>query len=447
MQGSSKYHIMKDVNSLSKSSSHLSASQTEPTKAIHKLPLRRVASYSETRTKTMSNGLKEPTVISLSKDQIDAVLLSLRVPVPISNEKCDQVDAATQSSPTPIAETSELASSPRCDIQVANERTPESSSNCDANKLSITENLRCGKRSGQQMYDPAKKGLILDTHSLCPPTDDLPSPPLDREVAAINKGQKRKIEREKPSPLRALHLAPEFSEAPPMAKLPRLHISSERGSTTDLELASPLPEEKSPLPTAQNIIACTSLSFENSRSTQTSLVRAPLPYVGLKRAPIILSSLASRVGQPFAVTSSVSQPVQLIMMTDGQICSPTLSYVMPVAYSPPLTPNSCETSPTLFTYSQVGASPNTFPKGAMIIGQPSLCRPIPKEPAVVDGSNVAVTDEASGSLTTFFGHTPESTLPSGVESVDTTINAKGVVEVSMKDCNNLVRKLALPDIC
>lgn len=160
------------------------------------------------RTKAGGSNLKQPTVIPLTKEQIDAVLRSLKVPIPV--RKGLGVDATTQSSPLdePLmteeqgqieTDLGEVKAEPEEEVVVMrqlNEKTPVITINTPEKVV-----IKRPAQNGDSI--PLDKRIKLDFDS----TSDEQSPVLGENTLAR---LRKKVNDVKPSPQRALHLAPEF---------------------------------------------------------------------------------------------------------------------------------------------------------------------------------------------------------------------------------------------
>ena len=158
------------------------------------------------QTKSGNNNLKHPTVIPLTKEQIDAVLRSLKVPIPVS--KGQGIDATTQSSPVEdqidiVIEQDDLVSFVKAEseeevtvMREFNEKTPIITIN--------TPEKIVNKRPALNLDTiPLEKRIKLDFDS----TSDEQSPTsCETTLTRFRK----KVSEVRPSPQRALHLAPEF---------------------------------------------------------------------------------------------------------------------------------------------------------------------------------------------------------------------------------------------
>ena len=263
---------------------------------------------------TPSSG-KQPTVIPLTKDQIDAVLRSLKVPVPLKQPPQEYYEEVTEEGVTKI----QVA-----DMKEANEKTPVVNSDSSAN-------LKC---SDPDNKIPAEKRVRLDFPS--PASGDDSSPSLSQEKVTVMR-LKRKGDEVKPSPQRALHLTPGFNASP--SKRIRIEVTPAGDAT------------------AQDRIIINKPAFQTVRSTiksapsVTNVTQSP----GSKTVAVQLSNQPATVFHVPVVniqsTQQLTQPVTAVshqvVHTNGNLCSNT---VVPCTFSPPLTPNNTPASPRLFSF-------------------------------------------------------------------------------------------------
>ena len=159
--------------------------------------------------KTKQNPLgKQPTVIPLTKEQIDAVLRSLKVAVPVQ-KKTVVSDATTQSSPPVDQQMEQTSTFIKHETNIKQEKMePEVMKEINEKTPVITINTPDkGIKRPVPSCDtiPMEKRVKLTFSS---PSDEQ-SPVLPD---AVSRFKKKAVDTAKPSPQRALHLAPEFNK-------------------------------------------------------------------------------------------------------------------------------------------------------------------------------------------------------------------------------------------
>ena len=192
-----------------------------------------------------------PNFVHLTPEQIEAVLLSIGSPsagsTPLASDSNKLVDAATQFSPPP-----------RKKMPSVVQRSAE--------EEAAAANTRRSKRSVQNQYElPSKiarcdSGPVdmgsqsIQTTNLAAQGGKEASSSQDAEVESINQPallRAKQVSKPKPSPLRALHLEPEFRSTPSPTSAALAHSSPSPDivskplatATKDCDLASPLPLE------------------------------------------------------------------------------------------------------------------------------------------------------------------------------------------------------------
>ena len=259
-------------------------------------------------------GGKQPTVIPLTKDQIDAVLRSLKVPVPLTKTPLmphEYFEEVTEEGVTKI----QVA-----DMKEANEKTPVVNSDSSAN-------VKC---SDQDNKVPAEKRIRLDFPS--PVSGDDDSPSSSQEKVTVMR-LKRTGDEVKPSPQRALHLTPGFNAASPSKRI-RIEVTP-AGDADKIIINKPV--------------------IQSAKSTMRSpLITRVTQSPGSKTVGVQLSNQPATVFHVPVVniqsTQQLTQPVTAVshqvMHTNGN-SGPSI--VVPAGtFSPPLTPNNTPASPRIF---------------------------------------------------------------------------------------------------
>lgn len=157
-----------------------------------------------TKPSVIGGSVKQPTVIPLTKEQIDAVLRSLKVPVPVS--KSQVIDAGTQSSPVDEQIESNVEVS-----TVQSDGIEESTIMKDLNEKTPVITINTPEKVSNKRPAPVADAIPLEKRvklDFASPVSEDQSPVLAEST--INRFRK-KISDVKPSPQRALHLAPEFA--------------------------------------------------------------------------------------------------------------------------------------------------------------------------------------------------------------------------------------------
>ncbi|XP_041352184.1 uncharacterized protein LOC121370784 [Gigantopelta aegis] len=302
-----------------------------------------------------TNG-KQPTMIPLTKKQIDAVLKSLQNPV--LAKKDNLVDAATQSSPEVLMPRSQntideegRAASPECTLAAANETTPQPT---------VLDQIREMKRFNrcytEQGVVPEKKIRV-----------DIPTPPSSSEresseesFLATPDSESMQINtangiRQKPTGikgLRVLHFTTEVSNVSgnvssndtPVDPLKKV-IESEFDLTTPLmtTFMESTKEDVTSHIAKQPVLQKVSVQLPNKA---TSVYRVLMPGAQDKSTTkVIFSSIQQNPHQ--GSTAQTQHVIQRMPLTpNGKL----FNVMMPVAFSPPLTPKELQSSPTIFSF-------------------------------------------------------------------------------------------------
>lgn len=312
-----------------------------------------------------ATSIKQPTVIPLTKDQIDAVLRSLKVPIPISK------DSPPENGSKPVQEYyEEVTEDGITKIQVAdmkevNEKTPVVS-------YDSSTNIKC---SDSDSLIPVEKRVRLDFPS--PASGDDSSPFSSQENITVMR-LKRKIDDVKPSPQRALHLTPEFNRSP--AKKARVDMTpagDATASSQDWEQGVKVQTiDKSTIQTIQTSLKTVPSITQLTQSPGSRTVAVQLSNQGTTvfHVPIVNIQSSQQITQP---VTAVSHPVIHTLGTQ----EPNIG--VPCTFSPPLTPNSMPASPRIFSFSNnQQSSPNITLTNVHLV-QPSI-----------------VKDQSSGAVTT-----------------------------------------------
>lgn len=382
---------------------------------------------------TKSVGLKsgkQPTVIPLTKEQIDAVLRSLKVPVPVNKGQLN--DAATQVSSVEEQAQQEAdvlsEEKPSAEMQVVNEQTPVVTVNTPEKgikrPIGVTDSI------------PPEKRVKLDFPSPC--SEDDGSPYSGNQENPVIRFRKKVVDTVKPSPQRALHLAPEFVNPSEKNMAP-----SGDAATVEPGLTECTEEEKyKPSSKKIEIIINESASESNnsllnvssltSKSTPVSVTNSPASVVStpanrtvvqLANQPATILQLpfvniqghGQKIGQPMTVPLAMSQNVQIVQGGQQVV-------QLPVTFSPPSTSNSTGTSPRVYTYSLPSNQSNITVTNLQLIpqstikgtsGVTTIVRPVPTKATASPnpGSQIVPPQVLTNSPLTYVSKAPGGFIP------------------------------------
>ncbi|KAL3881364.1 hypothetical protein ACJMK2_027813 [Sinanodonta woodiana] len=300
--------------------------------------------------KKMPGNNKQPTMIPLSKEQINAVLKSLKVPVPVNTKL---VDTATQASPISITQVSTSTSptqlSPSLVTQIKQE--PHVMEHVIPKEINETTPVitvndpTIRKRLGPVSDEiPSEKRVRLDFPSPSSSEDDK-SPNTSGQETKLSAHQLKRImeTKEKPSPQRALHLNPEFSMTS------NLFVSPDK-SSQDIDLVKQLNERPGEQATFRIEETADGIKIFGTPGNE---VKTVLNYpstsqtiaVQLQNQPQTIFQLPI-VNIP-NTTVSFAPNVQLIQ-SSHQVKAHQI--MVPLTFSPPLTPNETKPNTAMFTY-------------------------------------------------------------------------------------------------
>ncbi|XP_045197671.2 transcription factor E2F8-like isoform X2 [Mercenaria mercenaria] len=323
-----------------------------------------------------TKGGKQPTVIPLTKEQIDAVLRSLKVPVPVS--KGQLTDSPSQSSADEeqvIKQEVSVEEKSAAEMQVLNEQTPVITVN--------TPEKGIKRPAGVGDTIPIEKRVKLDFPSPC--SEDDGSPSSGNQENPVLRFRKKVIDTVKPSPQRALHLAPEFVNPSEKNMAPSGDASnSEQSQTESIE-----EEKQKPVSKKIEIIINESAMQTNSllnisslKSNQNSVTNSPVSVVSspanrtvvqLSNQPTTILQLPfvniqgqsqQKLGQPMTVPVAMSQNVHIVQGGQQVV-------QLPVTFSSQ-TPNSSGSSPRVYTYSLPSNQSNITVTNLQLIPQTSV---------------------------------------------------------------------------
>ncbi|KAK3577398.1 hypothetical protein CHS0354_032245 [Potamilus streckersoni] len=296
--------------------------------------------------KKIQGNNKQPTMIPLSKEQINAVLKSLKVPVPVSTKL---VDTATQASPISITQVSTSTSptqlSPSLVTQIKQE--PHVMEHVIPKEINETTPVIT-------VNDPTFKKRLAPISDEIPPEKrvrlDFPSPSSSED----DNGQETKLKRimetkEKTSPQQALHLTPEFSTT---SKLNNLFVSAEKCSQ-DIDLVKQLMEGSGEQATFRIEETSDGIKIFGTPGNEVKTV-VNFPSASQTIAVQLQNQPQTIIQLPIVnipnTTVSFAPNVQLIP-SSHQVKAQHLNQIMvPLTFSPPLTPNETKPNAAIFTY-------------------------------------------------------------------------------------------------
>lgn len=300
---------------------------------------------------TLSSG-KQPTVIPLTKDQIDAVLRSLKVPIPINKDSTPENDTKLMKEYYEELTEDGITKIQVADMKEVNEKTPIVINDSSAN-------VKCSNVDSQI---PVEKRVRLDFPS--PVSGDDSSPFSSQENVTVMR-LKRKHDEIKPSPQRALHLTPEFNKSP--VKKIRIEVTPAGDAfTQDLERGVKVQTiDKSTIQTVQTLKTSPSITqLTQSHGSKTVAVQLSNQPTTVFHVPII-NVQGSQPG-----TQPVTAVGQQVIHTLGNQAP---NIVVPCTFSPPLTPNSGPGSPKIFSFSNQQSSSNITLTNVHLV-QPSVIK-------------------------------------------------------------------------
>lgn len=306
-------------------------------------------------SKPVTSSGKQPTVIPLTKEQIDAVLRSLKVPIPISK------DSPPQNSSKPVQEYyEEVTEDGITKIQVAdmkevNEKTPIVSNDS-------ATGVKCSELDNQI---PAEKRIRLDFPS--PLSSDDKSPCSSQENITVMR-LKRKSDEVKPSPQRALHLTPEFNMSP--SKKIRIEVTPAGDATVcgqDTQGVKVQTIDKTTIQTVRTSLkpAPSITQLTQSPGSKTVAVQLSNQPTTVFHVPVLNIQSTQQFSQP---VTAVNQ--QIIQNNSSQ--GPNI--VVPCSYSPPITPNNTPASPKIFSFSSTHQPNSSITLTNVQVVQPSLIK-------------------------------------------------------------------------
>lgn len=400
---------------------------------------------------------KQQTMIPLTKEQIDAVLKSLKVPVPVSKnaekESGNEMESQTQDKESTKNEDQSQEKEKSSTVTMTN--VPTSSEN-NVQKQGLKRTL------SEDSSDQESKKIKIYFPSPPSDEDDVNMSKDEKMILGINK-RKKISEQEKPSPQRALQFTPEVSSQSHLSELAKINQSIPKLVNTDseMELAIPLNEDSN----SSSSQFQTQTVVSNSNTVTNSQVAVQVPVTS---PPTILQFPVMKVPQQMATTTTFNpqppqqviksfnnQTMQIIPVTATGLQGQSINFMVPVTYSPPITPNN-PSSPSVFTFptSQPNVSHSSIHH---VIHQPAPMK-LSSNSLLVDNNNVVIkiatprdkvtatvppqmmtpTERPNIPSSKFFGHTPGGFVP-----VSSSVAASSLLT---KDIVQTARKLDLPDI-
>ncbi|XP_052238112.1 transcription factor E2F8-like isoform X2 [Dreissena polymorpha] len=325
----------------------------------------------KTRPQPVKPAMKQPTIIPLTKEQIDAVLRSLKVPVPV--KKNQLTDATTQSSP-PVDDqmvmnegyegVTEVKEEQQVEMKELNEKTPVVMSNTPE---------RIGPKRPAPTGDsiPLEKRVKLTFASPSSLGDDKSPVPMNPEAVLRCKKTADVV---KPSPQRALHLTPEFSN-PKVSLVPGGDASNmeteERSQGKKIEIVISESGSKLVSPVRRSVQEVVQLS-----NAQTILIQSPIStsatksptVVHLGSQPTTILQLPVQQGQQQRLgqmaTTTITLPQGMQLLQNGQHLMQ-----LPISLN-----SSVPNSPRVITYtfsSPQSSHPTSFTNAQLLSNQNS----------------------------------------------------------------------------
>jgi hypothetical protein len=391
---------------------------------------------------------KQPTVIPLTKEQIDAVLRSLKVPVPVSkgqlNDAATQVSSVEEQVQSETEVLSEEISSE--EMQVVNEQTPI---------LTVNTPEKGIKRPiGVADSIPPEKRVKLDFPSPC--SEDDGSPYSGNQENPLIRFRKKVVDTVKPSPQRALHLTPEFVNPSEKNMAPRgdaSNLDHDQLECTGEDRQKPVSKKIEIIINESAMESNSLLNVSNSNPNHISVTNSPVSVVSspasrtvvqLSNQPTTLLQLPfvsiqgqghQKIGQPMTVPLAMSQNVQIVQGGQQVV-------QLPVTFSPSSTANNTGTSPRVYTYSlpsnqsnitvtNLQLIPQTTIKGTS--GVTTIVRPVPTKAtaSLNPGSQIVPPQVLTSSPLTYVSKAPGGFIPISGSSVPKIIlSAKPSLESS-----------------
>ncbi|ESO84849.1 hypothetical protein LOTGIDRAFT_168338 [Lottia gigantea] len=291
-----------------------------------------------------------PTIIPLTQQQINAVLKSLNVPVTRQKTSATLVDACTQSSPSfpkiqnEITDVEHRSASPEFNMAVQNETTP-----------STTTDYMRGLKRGLDRQDSSMEKRIKMALPTPPSTEEELTSSSDgspdAEVSEINQRLTKRrttIENGRPSPLRALHLAPEFKSAGNFKTIAPPELPE------DSDLATPLPEDFD----AKKLIP---LMKPGVQQLTVKMANHPHQFIQVPVMHIPKTALTDMERQ-HVVSMSRSSLIQSLPLNSLNANQP-INFAVPMTFSSPLTPATPvnpTSSPSFFPHAIISTNSSAF---------------------------------------------------------------------------------------
>lgn len=373
-------------------------------------------------TKPMGKG-KQPTVIPLTKDQIDAVLRSLKVPVPVN--KGSEVDNSVRAMIVQSSETFKKEKEP-AEMRIVNENTPI---------VTVNTPDKGAKRPISSVdVIPPEKRVKLDFQSPCSEDDSSPHP--SNHVNLVSRFRKTVSDAIKPSPQRALHLAPEFAH-PAEKMTPEGDASNVDSGFTEIgDDDKPQPKRieiifNDSSVQSNNVTSVSAKSFDSATVTQSNAQTGSMvnqqgqnivQITGQSTATILHLPIVNiqgqgqqKIGQPLTLPVTVPPNVQIVQAGQQLV-------QLPITMSPNTSAGSSSTSPRVITYTIPTTQSNMtvtnlqlVPQSTTSAGSPisSLIRPIATKavPSPKAGSQIVASQFLDKSSFTYINKTPGGFIP------------------------------------
>ncbi|XP_060084936.1 transcription factor E2F8-like [Ylistrum balloti] len=343
-----------------------------PKESSEEVPTKPVAETIVVKTSQLNQ--KQATMIPLTKDQIDAVLKSLKVPVPINKN---------------LKKPGEFQEIVDCSSSLKVLEKPKAI-------VCSTETIMCSLDSANNKHkrpnsespevDPSKRIRI-----------EYASPPSDSESVCD-------ISSESTSPL-----------------VQQSHMKQSTGGNVQ-QIAVQLPN-KSP----------TILQFPIGQSDNCHIIQTP------KMTQPNVSNLTPQM-----------QIIQGVPLSASGVQGQPINFMVPITFSPPLTPQSGSSSPTMFSFPTTPCTFSTIEQLQSIsMATSKLTSPVPvtnqslltptERPTMSTSQFITPTERLQVPSSKFFGYTPGG-FPNGSPSISI------VPTITKEISSSTARKLDLPDI-
>ena len=378
-------------------------------------------SSAQSQTPTSSSGLKttveqiiikssnnkNQAIVPLTKDQIDAVLKSLKVPVPIKKS----------------------------------EQTMEESPSSTVQTLVVGNAIEAKRPSASSDAESSAKKIRLQ----------FPSPPTDDEITIPKRSGVLNILRidgkEKPSPQRAL--IPDFLNTQSVNA--QVNSTSQRVGSLQEDLAFPFMDSEESNDSAP--VHCGNvMQMQKTPNMQSITVQLPHKQPTILQFPVVQMPTQPRTVQQHVHTPGLSQPMQVLQgvpVSATGFTGQPINFIVPVTFSPPLTPHTPSAQAAFSFTNQMASQSQVAQNNAnyttvQYVPSSMSAQNVNISPIVARDSQsipqlVTPTERPLAPPSKFFGNTPGGLIPlSTISAVAANMNGK--------EPYSTARKLDLPDI-